>query len=274
MKLFKENFILFLCISIFLNLVMLTTIFADEPASVFFYNPDANIQNLELLIKSFTDYFKPSLADFKIQPFINIETLVNITLSKKPGFIIIPYWNFILLQKDKAINPMGLEGTLTPMVGSNVYYKKIIVSKTNSGINDLNGVEGKVASTSLGLQSVDFLNEFLFQDKIDFKKINFIWTNKDVDSLLALKFNQVKVAIVSDKTYNETKKTQPQMIADIKIIKESKDIPEVVLVTLKNNVNDKIMNDIKKLFLDMHSKDTGKKILNLLGYEKWVEFKK
>jgi len=246
---------------------------ASEPASIFFYNPDANIQNAELLIKSFTDYFKPVIPNFKIQPFINIETMINTTLTKGPGFLIIPYWNYQLLLKDKSFNPLGLEGILTPMVNSNVCYKKIIVVKNNSGINDIAGISGKVASTSIGLQGVDFLTEFLFQDKLDLKKINFVWTNKDMDAILALKFNQSQASIISDKTFNETKKTQAQLVSDFKILKESKDIPEVVLLCLRTNIDDKLKDEIKKMFLDMNNSENGKKILKILNYDQWVDIK-
>ncbi|HOK40041.1 MAG TPA: PhnD/SsuA/transferrin family substrate-binding protein [bacterium] len=266
----KGKKIILLIIVLFLFQIL----YANEPASIFFYNPDSNIENFALLVTNFTNYFKGNIPDFKIQPFVNIETLVNEALKRNPAFIILPYWNYLLLLKDKSFNPLGLEGILTPMVNSNVFYKKLILIKSNSSIKDIANLEGKAATTSLGLQSVDFLNEFLFQDKVDLKKITFIWTKKDMDSLLALKFNQVQIGIISDKTYSETKKTQAAMLSDIKVLKESKEIPEIVLIELKNNSDAKISTEIKKLFLNMHNSDDGKKILQLLNYDKWVEFKK
>ncbi len=268
---FSSHLFFLLFIISFLFLYFQPNINAAEPMSIYFYNPDANIQNAELLIKSFTDYFKPVIPNFKLQPFINIETMINMTLTKEPGFLIIPYWNYQLLLKDKSFNPLGLEGILTPMANSNVCYKKILVVKNNAGIDDINSISGKVASTSVGLQSVDFLAEFLFQNSLDLKKINFVWTNKDMDAILALKFNQSQASIISDKTYNETKKTQAQLISEFKILKESKDIPEVVLLCLKTKIDDKTKEEMKKMFLDMHSSETGKKILKILNYDKWVD---
>lgn len=249
-------------------------LFSAESSSIYFYNPDSNIQNYQLLLQYFSEYAKPLVMNFKFQSFISIETLIKISLTRRPGFMILPYWNFKLLEKDKSFAYFGIKTLLTTSVNSNIYYKKILLVKNNSNINDVSGLSGKVAATSLGFQSVDFLEEFVFETKVENKKINFIWTKKDIDSLLALKFNQVSVAIINDKIYNEVKQSQPKLIEDVKIIKESKEIPEVVLITLNVNTNNKTIDEIKKIFVNMQNTNSGKKLLGLLGYEKWVEMKK
>jgi hypothetical protein len=254
--------------------VMSGNIIAKEPATIFFYNPDANIENLELLVRTFSAYFQDELSDFKMQPFVNVETLVNISLQRSPGFLIIPYWNYKLLSKDQAFASAKVEGVLTPMSSSSLYFKKLVLIGANSPFSDVSSLEGRIASTSLGLQSVDFLDEFLFKERVEFSNLQFTWTRKDMDSLLALRFNQVQIAIINDKTYDETKESQPQMVAGMKILEESEPIPEVVLVKLGNNVDDETGSQMNNLFLNMHNSDNGKAILNLLGYEKWLEFSK
>lgn len=271
----KHNFkLISLFVLIIILFILSFNIVASEPASIFYYNPDANIENLELLVRTFQSYFNPELSDFKIQPFVNVETLVNITLQRSPGFLIIPYWNYKLLEKDQTFVASKVEGVLTPMSSSSVYFKKLVLVRDNAQFTDVSALEGRTASTSLGLQSIDFLNEFLFKERLDFSRLQFTWTRKDIDSLLALRFNQVQIAIINDKTYEETKANQPQMIAGMKILEESEPIPEVVLVRLANNVDENVSSKMNDMFLKMHESEEGKAILNLLGYEKWLKFSK
>lgn len=269
---FKSNNKMLLLVFLLL-LFAFVNLQASEPASIFFYNPDANIENLELLIRTFQNYFLEEMDNFRIQPFVNVETLVNVSLQRSPGFLIVPYWNFKLLEKDQAFRSAEVKGVLTPLSSASHYFKKFVLVNENSPFNDVANLSGRIASTSLGLQSIDFLNEFLFKDRIsDFSALQFTWTRKDVDSLLALRFNQVQIAIINERTYEETKSNQPQMVAGMRILETSEDIPEVVLVRLNKNTDDNTAQKMENLFLNMHNSEEGKAILNLLGYEKWLEF--
>lgn len=243
-----------------------------EPGSIFFYNPDANIENVELLIRVFNNYFQSEIDNFRLQPFVNVETFINITLQRKPGFLILPYWNYKLISKDMSFASSQLKGILTPISSSNPFYNKIILVNENAPFSSVSDLQGSIASTSLGLQSLDFLNEFVFKNRTDLSNLEFTWTTKDIDSLLALRFGQVQIAIINESSYEETKASRPQLVMGMKILETSDNIPHSVVVKLDNNIDDATASKVESLFSSMHDSTQGKAILNLLGYDKWIEF--
>ena len=73
------------------------------------------------------------------------------------------------------------------------------------------------------------------------------------------------------KLFKYFQETSPSLISNVKIVKESKEIPEVILICFPELVNQPTINKYKSLFLNMHNNDDGKEMLKIFNYEKWVD---
>lgn len=244
--------------------------------SIYYYNPDSNITNYNLLTRIFNDYCRLYEEDINLQTFINIDTLFNQAGIEQPDFMLIPYFNYVL-KKNELLAATGnstlkSSNVLTPILKSGKQtYKKIVLVLNTSSYNVILDVAGNIGSVSYGIESQNFIKEYIFSEvDINFDNINFVWVRKDIDNLYALMFNQVNAIIVSDKVYNELKDDNNFLVQNVKVIYESADIPEVVVTLTNDEIDSKILAKTKEMFLNMHLTKEGQELLNLLGYKKWL----
>jgi ABC-type phosphate/phosphonate transport system substrate-binding protein len=234
------------------------------PIVVFFYNPDAAPTNPALLIKKSAEYFKTTGKQIKIQPVASPKVFANLVKTKKAkAFIASSALAKSLGNTKQILTPISTSGKPT--------FKKIVLANKTK-IKSIPELKGKnIGSTSIGDESLKFLNDFIFvASGYDAKNSKIIWVKKDLDAVLAAKFGQIKAAVISEKNLDKIKKNNPAALKGLETIASSSDIPEGPLcVTADLSAGD--IETLKKIFLDMDKNPAGQEFLKLLGYSKWKE---
>ena len=126
------------------------------PFTIFYFNPDSTVVNPLYLVRNFNGYFKQFDENFKLQPFRNIETLLNIAEKENPEFLIIPYFNYVLI---KSSHNKKDQMKMSPIIKSTKKnsYKKFFVILNNNPLKLLNEFEGDIATVSYGPKSKNFI---------------------------------------------------------------------------------------------------------------------
>ncbi|HPG30140.1 MAG TPA: PhnD/SsuA/transferrin family substrate-binding protein [bacterium] len=236
---------------------------AAAEITIFFYNPDAAPTDPSILIKTSSDYFKKAGVQMKIQPVIDADVFSKLVKEGKAK-VFIASSGLVKSLGDgfkEIMIPNGEDGSPT--------YKKIVMTKADfKGVPDLKGQN--VGSTSLGPESLNFLNEYLFKSaSYDLNNSKVIYVKKDLDALLAAKIGQIKAAIISEKNLSKIEKINPAAVAGIKKLLTSEPIPESPLCAA-NDVSAGDLDSLIKTFGDMENSPEGKEFLKTLGYSKWV----
>ncbi len=168
----------------------------------------------------------------------------------------------------------GLEILVAPQVnGKNVYYSYIIVHNESSvdGIEALRGKtfafvdpgsnSGKLVPTYLLAQMRESPNSF-------FKK--FIYTYGHDKSIKAVAQKIVEGAAVDSLIYDYMKEFDPKYAGKTKIVYQSAPygIPPVVV---PKELESKLKNSLKSIFLNMHNSPSGVQILKGMAIDRFVE---
>lgn len=251
---------------IFVLLFAITVQSNSADITVFFYNPDAAPPDPSIMIKKAGDYFAKANPSIKIQPVIDPAVFVKLIDEEKKAQIIITPPAVLKTLKSKY------KELLSPVNDANAQtYKRIVVVKEGA-VKSLDELKGKtIGSTSLGAESMDFLNEFVFSaGSYDVKNSKIVFVKKDLDALLAAKFGQLQAAVIAERNLATIGKSQPQAVKDTKVLLTSKDIPEAPLCVIDGTAAD-VEGAVKKAFADMGGSPEGQEFLKLLGYSKWVE---
>jgi len=251
---------------IFIIAMMLMSVAAFGEITVFFYNPDAAPTDPGILIKASGDYFTKAGAAIKIQPVIDADVFANLVAKEKKAKVFIAASGLV-----KALGA-GFKEILIPLSEAGTpAYKKIIMVKegTIKSIDELKGQN--VGSTSVGAESLNFLNEYVFKpSNFDLTNSKVIYVKKDIDALLAAKIGQLKAAVISEKNLEKIGKINPAAVSGIKQLAESSPIPESPLC-VADDVPAGDIEILKKAFTGMDKIPEGKEFLKLLGYSKWSE---
>lgn len=255
----KKIIVLFALMCIFTSVVY-------SSVTIFFYNPDAEVADAATMVRTSMAYFNAVGADFRFQPVARHEAMTNlITTQKQAEVFIVAHGMLDSLGGgiNQILVPVNAEGKQT--------FTKIVLVREGaiSAVDELNGKN--IAATSVGTDSLRFLNEFLFSPSgFDVNNSRVIFVGKDLDALLAVRFGQVQAAVIAGKNYDRIAEINPVAVTGVSNILTSNDIPESPLCVM-DGVSADIIEQVKKVFLDMHNNPAGQEFLKTLGFSKWVE---
>ncbi|HWP47241.1 MAG TPA: PhnD/SsuA/transferrin family substrate-binding protein [Candidatus Limnocylindrales bacterium] len=237
---------------------------ADNGASIFFYNPDANLKDVSVLKARVGNYLKKTNLSMDFQPFIKFEVMMQQIEARKPSFLIISSWYYPILAQKYPLTPL-----LIPIKNGQKGYKKVLV--TLEDIQDLKELSGKtLATTPLGDNTPELLADNFFKNNpVDISSMKIITVPKDLDALLAVSYKRVNLAMVVPHNIDILKAVNPA-VAKIKIIYTSPEILHPLLVVLKDYASAEEIEKIKSIFLKMSESPDGKEVLNLLNYDRWI----
>ena len=117
----------------FIPLIIISTILCFKLFSftIFYYNPDSNITNYQLLIKYYSNYFEKFEPNFRLQPFSNIETFFDVLKTENPDFLKIPYYNFVLIKSSITKDTSMVITPILKSSGKNTYKKFVLTLRSN-----------------------------------------------------------------------------------------------------------------------------------------------
>lgn len=174
----------------------------------------------------------------------------------------------------EAKNKIPIEILVLPVVNGKPYYQAYVIVNNDSNINDLNDLKSKsfAFTDPLSNTGYSYIINWLKSEKTTPEKYfsKTVFTYSHDYSIQAVKRKIVDGATVDGLVYEYLKHFQPEKVQGIKIINKSKyfGIPPFVV---QKNLNPQMKSKLKKIMLTMHQDSEGKKLLNKIMIDKFIE---
>jgi phosphonate transport system substrate-binding protein len=174
----------------------------------------------------------------------------------------------------EARNKMPIEILVVPVVEGKPYYQAYVIVNDESNINSIDELQGKsfAFTDPLSNTGYDYIINILRDRKTTPEKFfsKTIFTYAHDYSIQAVKRKIVDGATVDGLVYDYLKHFQPEKVEGIKIINKSKEfgIPPFVV---QKNLDPKLKLKLKNIMLSMHQDSEGKKLLNKIMIDKFIE---
>ena len=174
----------------------------------------------------------------------------------------------------EARNKMPIEILVVPVVEGKPYYQAYVIVNDESNINSIDELQGKsfAFTDPLSNTGYDYIINILKDRRTNPEKFfsKTIFTYAHDYSIQAVKRKIVDGATVDGLVYEYLKHFQPEKVEGIKIINKSRDfgIPPFVV---QKNLDPKLKLKLKNIMLSMHQDSEGKKLLNKIMIDKFIE---
>ncbi|MBN1960494.1 MAG: PhnD/SsuA/transferrin family substrate-binding protein [Deltaproteobacteria bacterium] len=240
----------------------------DNLGQIYFFDPDINYVALIKATELLNKYLSQIDNSFNFVPLQNQHDFEKLLNQDRPGFVIINSKLFSTINNLHKITPL-----LVPSVDNSAFYKKVLVKNTNNILEKsskltiaVSGIPSNINSNTKYVFNLIDTSNFNIQNTI------ILPVSKDIDALLALSFNQVDIALVTNQSFEVLLKINPSAVKQLTVFGTTKPILRSLLCSV-NNYNDiKIVNKLTDAFLNMQNNDLGKQILALLGFDNFIKF--
>lgn len=159
-------------------------------------------------------------------------------------------------------------------------YNSVIFARKDSGITSLNDLTGKMISFEESFSTSGYFlpkatllnaNYSLIEKRnknspVAKDKIGYVFSYDDETSMVWVLRKKVAAAALSKKAFNVLSKSKRK---DLVILKESLFVPRQIMVH-RPNLPEKLVVNIKKILLNMHNNESGRRVL--LNFSKTKQF--
>ena len=225
--------------------------------TVYFYNPETNINNFASLKTAFDSYLSTQ-GNYQFQPFDKQENLEN-SIQKKGCIYLLSSWHLNALQQKFPLK-IALIGTFK----GNSTQKKILSAKKDTA--DFSMLKN---ATIAGAGSEDYIRSVLQQiDSAKYKElaetIKILKVPKDIDALMSVGFGVADAAIASEGSLKTLESLNANLSKQLHSLGGSEKSYLLVAATFEKPSKDEAKA------LDVLYKMSGQKDLNLLGLDGWI----
>jgi len=236
-------------------------------STLFFYNPESNINDFRSLKTLFDDYLSHK-GKYQFQPFDNKESFENFLKQNKNDVFLLSSWHYQDLLKQGYTN---LEAVLVGTIDGKITYTKVVSTKKN--VQDINKLSGKnVASAGNKIYSQSMLENIAEQQdsNIQFKVLT---VPKDIDALMSVLFGMSQGALTARNSLDTLADINPKKYSLLHQLAESQPIilPVVVAYQPISQASTKQLLDIIE---NLSYSTEGKGILSILGWQGWKKVTK
>ncbi|MGR8934356.1 MAG: hypothetical protein ACU837_08210 [Gammaproteobacteria bacterium] len=233
---------------------------ADIPQTVFFYNPETNIDNFAMLKTEFDGYLS-SQGAYSFQPFSERNTFEKMLADKSSGVYLLSSWHYSQLN-----TKLPLEAVLVGVNKGEIQQRKILASKDVGNIAALSG------ATIAGAGSEEYMRNQLQQMlggnyTALMPKIKLLAVPKDIDALLAVGFGVANAAISSESSFNKLALINPKQHAQLKTLAVGEKTFQLIAAVAKSEKRQEA--PLLKVIENMGQHDSGEKRLKMLGLDGW-----
>ncbi len=244
-------------------LLVALTLFSQLEATVestlFFYNPESNINDFRSLKKLFDTHLSRN-GSYLFQPFDAENIFEDFVKKNKNDVFLLSSWHYQnLLEKGYS----NLKPILVGTINGDTTYTKVLSTKKNIG--NIKKLKGKrIASSADKIYTKNMLGSMAIQQRISFKVLT---VPKDIDALMSVLFGMAQGALTTHNSLRTLASINPKKYQLIHQIAESQPImlPVVVAYGSARFSNDKLV----KIIENLPSSATGKEILGMLGWNGW-----
>lgn len=260
-----------ICYTVLLHITVLAfgAAAAADKTTIYFYNPEASINNFASLKKELDAYLS-GYGSLQFQPVSSpevFEAKVRQGLNAAGSDIfIMSGWHLAALRKKIAIEPL-----MTAIVKGRATYKKVIVA--GRSVSDPAQLKGAtVASAGTEAYTKYLLRKLLGKDEDLVNSIKILIVPKDIDALMAIGFGMAKAALASELTVEKLQAVNPAQYRLLNQMSKTEDmpLPVVVIPAGKNRKADKGL----KALSEMDNSAEGRNGLKMLGFDSWSSINK
>lgn len=243
------------------------TAYADTKYTIYFYNPETNINNFASLKIEFDRYLS-DYGLFKFQPFSDRKTFEKFIAGKNDGVFLLSSWHYQHLAKK-----LPIESVLVGVSKGKSMHRKILSTKEQH-ITSIDSLEGKVVASS---GSEDYTKNILVQMLGEGKKdiadsLKILTVPKDIDALMAVVFGMANLALTTEQGLTKLMAINLKQYRKLKHLVASKEV--LLPIIAKPKQPDEKINLLLTVIEEMGTSLEGRKKLKMLGIDGWKRLSK
>jgi len=258
----RNNYLLITILLLHICLFILTNpVNAEHKYTIYFYNPETNINNFASLKKEF-DLYLSQFGKYQFQPFSKREMFDKLIINKKDGIFILSSWHYKSLKNTAPIEPVMVA------ISKNKFTCRRIFS-TKRKVTDLDSLKGfHVASASSKNYTRDILIQMLGKDREDIvHSMKILTVPKDIDALMSVGFGVADAAITTSNSLIKLASINRKLYDKLKQLLVSDEILLPIVATPKQHNNEHVR--LTTLVKEMETAAEGRNKLNMLGFDGW-----
>lgn len=236
---------------------------AEPVSQLLYFDPDANQEHIVAVSALFNKYLETTAPGTVFEPIASqdaFEKRANDPLAK---FAIVSS-SYLRQHKSMALNPL-----LVPEVSGSVYYHKLLVDNGEGAPMQLNN---KTVAASVRDEEAKGVLNYLKGQSIQVDGAFVVSVTKDVDALLALTFGQADAALVTENSIEVLKQSNPNAASKFRILMRTGDFLRAPLCEVGKRVSASERASMIKVLSSLDSDESGKRLLQVLGTQRWVPF--
>ncbi len=252
------------------------TAYADTKYTIYFYNPETNINNFASLKIEFDRYLS-DYGLFKFQPFSDRKTFEKFIAGKNDGVFLLSSWHYQSLARK-----LPIESVLVGVSEGKSMHRKILSTKARyitsidslEDIINIDSLEGKSVASS---GSEDYTRNILVQMLGEGKKnivdsLKILTVPKDIDALMAVVFEMASLALTTEQGLTKLMSINLKQYGKLKHLVASKEI--LLPIIAKPKQPDERVNLLLTVIEEMGTSLEGRKKLKMLGIDGWKRLSK
>ena len=251
------------CLLACLLLLISTKNFANNTYTIYFYNPETNINNFASLKAEFDKYLS-NYGSFQFQPFGDRETFEKFIVGRNDGVFLMSIWHFSQLKRKF---PLDMEARLVGVLKGKATYEKILIAKNN--IRNIDLLRGKVVASS---GDEDYTKNILMQMQGEGKSsivssMKILTVPKDIDALMAVGYGMADSALTTKSSLAKLAAINPKQYRALRSLAKSEKILLPIVAAQKQS--DENIKWLLTIIEKMETLDAGKTKLKMLGVYGW-----
>lgn len=265
MKVKKKQLLLLFVLVSFPSLLLCVESKDSDSANnhtIYFYNPETNINNFASLKIAFDTYLS-RFGRYRLQPFSEKEAFESSFSENDRSVYLLSSWHYQLLSKRLPLQPM-----LVGVYKGRATQKKILAVRRD--ITDLTELSGKTVACSGSKQYTEnLLAEMLGEEGKDIlKTIKLILVPKDIDALMAVSFGMATGALSAERSFENLEKINRKQYQLLKPLLTSRQhFLTLVALPTSSNGHEELLDVLKKMGINPE----GETRLRMLGLDGWRE---
>lgn len=236
---------------------------ATSSETIYFYNPETNVNNFATLKRNLDSYLS-KFGAYQFQPFSDRKTFEKHAIAKGDGVYLISAWHYKKLKEKIALKP-----ELVGVYKSKSVQRAILTAKPS--INSLDLLRGRTLATA-GEEELarNALRAMLGEDKMDIvDSIILLIVPKDIDALMAVGFGMAECALTSERSLAKLASLNPKQHKALnKLAKGGEGLLPIVAVP-KALANSDAVKKLVQIIENMPKSSDGIKNLRMLGLDGW-----
>ncbi len=232
-------------------------VIVSKQVYIFGIHPLYNPKQLFAVYQPLIDYLNKNLTDvqFELEASINYDSF-NEKLSSR-------HFDFALPNPYQTLESLKSGYQVFAKMAEDEKFKGIILVRKDSDIKEFEDVKGKKISypASTALAATLLPQYFLYENGIDVNKdIENIYVGSQESSIMNIYLKTADLSATWTQPWEKFKKERPEIAKEIKVLWETKNLPNNTLV-VRDDVPKDLVEKVAKLLLELNSNAEGELIL-------------